>query len=286
MVQDPSAIQVRPGELRYYCKSCRRWGRRSDDLLRTDFGHHGRKPDGERKYRGSCRECLNRRRRASRRKAGALERKFSHTVEFPDDYGTLVTVRLCSDCRHWLPADTEHFDRRGRQRPDLLSFCKDCRRAKQAAAYHANPEPRRAKMRERHHAHYGELRALDRALRAAEEGKPFYPRRKVSHTEQWLPTEPFGAWLRRTIPRYDELNKYNVVDGGITRLADAVGCSERHVRRLRDCKHSTVRLSDVLRFLEFAGGAVEDIWPDYEAAIEEGFRLRFENQHVPNRAAA
>ncbi len=265
-------VQVKEGEIRRRCPKCGLWGRRSPNPRRSDYHWNADK------FHPHCRDCHNKRLRAAylRKHGGYVRPRTERTLV--DDYGIEVRVRRCRLCFRWLEASRELFALR---RGGLSSECRTCCRARLADYRRKNREHVRASNR-RSYAN----RAIDRFLKAEQEGRVFKPRLEFKAQDRWLPVEPFSEWLKETIPRFDELNKYGVVDGGITRLAEAVGCSERHVRRLRDGQHSTVRLSDVLVFLEVTGGAVEDIWPDYETAIEEGFRRRFENQHVPNRAAA
>lgn len=285
MTESPREVRVLQGELRARCKRCKRWGRKSPTPSRSEFSLHGKTSSGDTAWRLECRDCQNHAYRVRLRKKRPPARLACNTVDVTDDYGVIQRVRRCNLCLSWLPATLEVFDGRGKK-GGLQVWCKECRRAKQRADYQRNPKPKRKRNRRYYHEVRADILSIDRALKAEQEGREYRPIREVKQVEQWLTIEPFSEWLKQTIPRFDELNKYGTLDGGITRLAEAVGCSERHVRRLRDCEHSTVRLSDVLRYLEFAGGIVEDIWPDYEEAIEEGFRRRFENQHVPNRAAA
>ena len=286
MTTDPHLIDVLAGEMKYRCSDCRRWGRRSENKLRSDFGHHGWTNQGTRAYHGRCRECFNKARRLRRPKAGVLPaRKFSHTVEVVDDYGVLRVVRLCSDCRHWLPADREYFDGRGKKRPGLAPFCRECRLRKQREEYRRNPVRKRAQNRKRHRERYGELRALDRALQAYDVGREFYPRRKVQHRDGWLPTGPLQPWLRETIARLNEETRFGHIAGGIKKLADGTGLSERGVRRLRDGEYATVRASVVAKLFEAAGGTtvLQDIWPDYEEALRLGDALRFDTNRRLSR---
>ena len=282
MSDDWKSVSLRPGELLARCERCGLWGRKSPVAGRSNFRRRGVTTAGNVSFSRSCHRCSTTTRRLRERaKKGEPRRRFSNDVYLMDDFGDLRVVRLCTTCFHWLPSSEEFFDRRGNQRVGLGTRCKVCRRAKQRGEYHANPEPRRRAMRERHQRLYAENESLERALKAHAQGRSFKPRRpKPSESEQWLPIEPLRGWLDREVAAHDELTEYGSVTGGSYRIAAAVGAGNvdswvRKIHRLR-YELRVASLSDADALLSAVGSeTLHSLYPDLDTALREGYEIRF-----------
>ena len=265
-------IEVRAGEVRRRCAKCGLWGRRSPNPRRSDFHWNTDK------FHPHCRDCHNRRLRAAYlAKHGGYVRPRIERVLI-DDYGVEIRVRRCRLCYSWLAASKDLFALR---RGGLSSECRTCSRERLAEYRRRNRQHVRAKNRQSY-----ANRAIDRFLKAEQEGRVFKPRLQFEAPELWLPTTPeLQAWLRRAISALDEESRSGQVEGGVKRLAELAGCSERTIRRLRDGGFATVRVSLMSALIEAApgGGGFEDIWPDYEEALRLGDALRFDTNRRLSR---
>lgn len=288
MVQEPGEVVLRGDERKRQCKRCRLWGRTSLDHKRSDYGRGGVSTAGRMAYRSHCRECTNAQKRARKLATVGKKRDFSNDRDVMDDLGTLIQLRLCSVCRSWLPRSAEHFDRRGHARGGTLTtFCKPCRRDRQRRDYETHREVRKQRMRD-YHRQKADERAMDRAIAAYDAGRPCHGRiqRRIGALDggdPFLPVEPLRAWLTETIARLDRELAFEgkLVNGGGSSLLAAMAAARRTSTRTENAwaralyrwrfESSVVRESDADELLVAASDdvALDDLWPDRDAALAE-----------------
>ena len=245
-------FDLREGERVKRCPHCKETKRVSPhNPRRSDFARGSGLDRGEPRMSSWCREC-----------AAARKRNPHHQPvvrDVTDDYGVVVRVRRCAECLVWQD-EADNFYRR--PRGGYLSYCRPCRAALARRNHALKRDDRNAKQRAR-------------------------LRRRRQKADPFLPIAPFREWVEATIRRLepdsaDEVFR-DTVNTGLARFTRELETGTDDTRETLDRKIyrwryevKLVRLSDADFVLTTFGepGALHDLWPDWDAAVAEGVRLK------------